>query len=930
MAALTIRVAGVDIVDYVPQESIRVESSGSALAATCEFKVEDKLGELAWIELAEKSEVLIDDGATRLFGGWVNIIEDEHDGPFRVFTVRGSDYTVQLEEHICVNSFFEAGTSDSAMIAAIFAAWCVPIDGVTHVDTLEAAMAEMHFASITVREALDHICRKTGGMYYVDFYQRLHYFSADEGLAAPVGLSTEPDSVTLFPYSRFRRRRDSSDLCNNVLVVGNGLTVWREDAASIAHYGGKRYQAVVRDSNINTEEQAERYGDWYLALHAWAAYEPRLRCWIPGLRAGMNIRLVNSVHNIDYSYSIRRAILRCTGGYEPGNPQYYVDLRLGYRDQPGRPDFPSLPDVPHYPPAPPPYEPPKEGNWIQKVYIATATHGVFYTDGFVTDTDYIHGVPVWTAINTGLNLAFQCLGFRGDAFHPESRQYCLMEDALYRREDGGNWVSILTLAQAVAITGGDVALSSFGRNGLNCNINREGWVGVLFNTVNMAHSHVKLALIYSTDFGATWNESIIEDWNISTRGRTFSLTVGAYIGTSPYPAGQVMYCGVDATPRLAITLDGGATWNYGAILGAASYTCHILVDPNDQSRVFVGGRDGAGPWHVTVSLDHGATINDYDLNGSEPMGDTSVGATYYHLSVAMDERKTVRVGAQALLAQHLHTTRDDGGSWQEPTPQHSADHLGISLVQTAPDFLYLLRQWSGGVVSPPESCHVVFASEDEGQTMVPKAGANACTADTGGGDSIPYNCGGVRGILEVWTDPDLPPLGRLPGQITWPQIEPNVGTGAQQVAAGSHHGQHEKGGADEIDVTDLSGVLADEQDAGWLKGRVISAAAPDDGDVYVWDAITGEWRPEEAPELEGTHLHIYKENKSAECNGVKVTFLTANQFEPETLRVFHQRDEEIDGVAEDYVELGTFDGFTMAAAPAGGEKLIVHYLAELV
>jgi len=82
--------------------------------------------------------------------------------------------------------------------------------------------------------------------------------------------------------------------------------------------------------------------------------------------------------------------------------------------------------------------------------------------------------------------------------------------------------------------------------------------------------------------------------------------------------------------------------------------------------------------------------------------------------------------------------------------------------------------------------------------------------------------------------------------------------------------------------------------------------------------------------LEGTHLHIYKENKSAECNGVKVTFLTANQFEPETLRVFHQRDEEIDGVAEDYVELGTFDGFTMAAAPAGGEKLIVHYLAELV
>jgi len=349
-------------------------------------------------------------------------------------------------------------------------------------------------------------------------------------------------------------------------------------------------------------------------------------------------------------------------------------------------------------------------------------------------------------------------------------------------------------------------------NGLNCNINREGWVGVLFNTTNMAHTQVKLVLLYSTDFGATWNESIIEDWNISARTTTYSLTVGAYKGSSPYDAGQVMYCGVDASPRLAITTDGGASWAYGALLGAGSFVGHVLVDPSDQSRVFVGMRDGVGPWHVVVSLDHGATINDYDTNASENLGYPAT-AVYYHLSVAMDERKMVRVGARTGLA-HIHTTTDDGGSWEEPTPQYSSTSLGISLVQDSPWNLYLLRQLSGDLASVPETCHVVFASNDEGRTMTLKAGANACTIDTGGGDSIPYNCGGVRGILEVWTDlaeaeiegyPTYHSLGQHPGALSWPQIEDRVGSGAEEVAAGLHASQHEDGGTDEVDLGGLDG-----------------------------------------------------------------------------------------------------------------------------
>lgn len=53
---------------------------------------------------------------------------------------------------------------------------------------------------------------------------------------------------------------------------------------------------------------------------------------------------------------------------------------------------------------------------------------------------------------------------------------------------------------------------------------------------------------------------------------------------------------------------------------------------------------------------------------------------------------------------------------------------------------------------------------------------------------------------------------------------------------GLHHTTHEDGGIDEIDVTDLSGVLADPQDAGWLDGFEIDLSTPpDSGDFLYWD-----------------------------------------------------------------------------------------------
>lgn len=60
---------------------------------------------------------------------------------------------------------------------------------------------------------------------------------------------------------------------------------------------------------------------------------------------------------------------------------------------------------------------------------------------------------------------------------------------------------------------------------------------------------------------------------------------------------------------------------------------------------------------------------------------------------------------------------------------------------------------------------------------------------------------------------------------------------------GAHHESHEDGGADEVSVAGLSGVLGDKQDADKLQGRAINPTAPTDGQVLIWDAATSKWKP---------------------------------------------------------------------------------------
>jgi len=80
----------------------------------------------------------------------------------------------------------------------------------------------------------------------------------------------------------------------------------------------------------------------------------------------------------------------------------------------------------------------------------------------------------------------------------------------------------------------------------------------------------------------------------------------------------------------------------------------------------------------------------------------------------------------------------------------------------------------------------------------------------------------------------------------------------------------------------------------------------------------------------GGHVHVYRENKSAECNGTKTIFYTANQFEQATLGLTLNGLDQREGATYDYTVGAFYDVVVMNVAPKVGDSFFLQYLAKLV
>lgn len=305
--ALVITVGGANITAYVYVETLAIEETADEMVATCRFEAHDHSETIA---IEPKDAITIVDGATTLFAGEVADIAEDQRGLTRIWRVTCQDNHILLDETAVASASVVAESSDSDVLAALFAAYRVDVDATTYVSTVDSSLEAVTWTAMTLREILDDLCSRTGARYYIDHDKALHYFTT-EANAAAWNLSTSPDGSTTKGYGGFRRVSNAARLANKVLVYGKDVSGWVSDAASIAAYGERH--AVSRDQRITTAQGVTDRGDALLDRYDLPRVTYELWTEADGLRAGMSIELTNEVWGITaqtlYIRSIKMSIV---------------------------------------------------------------------------------------------------------------------------------------------------------------------------------------------------------------------------------------------------------------------------------------------------------------------------------------------------------------------------------------------------------------------------------------------------------------------------------------------------------------------------------------------------------------------------------------------------------------------------------------------
>lgn len=403
-------------------------------------------------------------------------------------------------------------------------------------------------------------------------------------------------------------------------------------------------------------------------------------------------------------------------------------------------EYPPIPP-PDEPPEPPPFPPlPTPEPWKARVYVATKSNGIYYTEDFSGPGG---GDPSWWTVNEGLG-ALTTYDLQPDPWNPAYRQYTrTLEPKIYRREGGGAWSVVLDLATVRSVAGLSASWGDCKMAGPDANINAQGHVYVLVRVVLQGGNwERRLYFFKSTDYGDTWSAVFMAN-SVTTVLIPNVLRVGALKGSSPYAAGQVIYAvyvgDIYGDWYMKVSVTQGATWGTAIALGhcqPSGMGGDLAINWADQDVIYWTG------WGTNLGG------YEYNLRKSPDRGTTweTKWACAWHPCMVQHPNIYIWNPLSAFMAagsQGLHWTDDDWANWITHTNDDGFSVEGCSRVMDAPENLYGYRTTSAG-------SHVIAVSNDRGDNWEGKAGANCATPPYT--DAIPNNCGGVSRILEVWTE----------------------------------------------------------------------------------------------------------------------------------------------------------------------------------
>lgn len=328
--AITITVGGVDVTEQVPflggiygLPALEIRSDATSLCSQATVPVVDDAN--VSLTIAEKAAVVIADGATTYFSGYVASIDAAPVWADTVsYVLKCQDKNIRLEETVVESESYnvplpEPGVllGDDEIIDDLFTTYLPEVDSSTYVAQLDAELEPVYFVGKTLRQCMTMICELTGGRFYVDQAGYLHYF-ASESNAAAWDLSDSPNMSTTYPYDNLKKRVDATVIIDEVLVIGNGVS---------GTVGSGTHQAVVYDESITTSQGITDRGN--AIITEYASGQTTYTCTIrkAGLAAGMDIDLTNALLGLSAeTLTIRRITMKPTS--DDGSECEY-DLELG-------------------------------------------------------------------------------------------------------------------------------------------------------------------------------------------------------------------------------------------------------------------------------------------------------------------------------------------------------------------------------------------------------------------------------------------------------------------------------------------------------------------------------------------------------------------------------------------------------------------------
>lgn len=209
---ITLTIAGTDRTSFVATESLKIENILTKQVDKCRFIIRS-YGSKNFKPVVGR-EVIILDGATRVFGGMIVRVEEKLSAyPLAEYEVQCSDYTRALDQHLVAETYENKTINE--IIADLVANWCPTGFTATQVDA-PVLVNYIQFKYEPVSDCLRQLAEIVGYDWYVDYSKDI-YFKAPTATAAAVDIQ---DNNGTYDFGSLTIRRDSSQLRNSIIVRG--------------------------------------------------------------------------------------------------------------------------------------------------------------------------------------------------------------------------------------------------------------------------------------------------------------------------------------------------------------------------------------------------------------------------------------------------------------------------------------------------------------------------------------------------------------------------------------------------------------------------------------------------------------------------------------------------------------------------------------